>query len=154
MNNKMVGMAVLDLVWTVVSYAALLAFIAIVGVIIFKFGITSFRLAINTVGATQGIENIRGVINRSDHRTTKEEDEIEIIFSYITSFIQTIIERNHHAKYTYDLLKVELIISYIKFLDNFVDQKITSRTDSFKNFVESKREKNFARYAYIQLFKK
>ena len=150
----MVRMAVLDLVWTVASYAALLAFIAIVGFIIFKFGIASFKLAVNTVGATRGIENISSVINRPGHRTTEESDEIEILVSYITSFVQKSVERNHHAKYAYDSLRVELIISYFKSLDHFVDEKVTLSTASFKSFIKSKREKNFAKYAYIQLFKK
>lgn len=154
MNNKMVGMAVLDLVWMVTSYAALLAFIAIMGVIIFKFGIVSFKLAISAVGATRGIENIRGVVNQPSHRITEESDEIEIITSYITSFIQKSIEQNYYAKYAYDLFRVELIISYIKSLDRFIEEKVISSIDSLKSFVESRRKKNFARYAYIQLFKK
>ena len=172
MNNKMVPMAVLDLLWMVASYAALLAFIAIVGVIIFKFGIASFKLAINTVGATRGIENIKGIVNQQGHRTTDKSDEMEILVSYITRFIQKSIERNYYAKYAYELFRVELIISYIKSLDHFVEsklekvdyagythqifknEKVTSRVDSLKSFIESKREKNFARYAYIQLFKK
>ena len=172
MNNKMVGMAVLDLVWMVASYAALLAFIAIVGVLIFKFGITSFKLAISTVGSTRGIENIKGVVNQPGHRTKDESDEMEIIVSYITHFVQKSVERNHYAKYVYEMLRVELILSYIKSLDHFIEsklenvdyagymqelfniEKITSRADSLKNFIESKREKNFAKYAYIQLFKK
>ena len=154
MNNKMVGMAVLDLVWMVASYAALLAFIAIVGVLIFKFGITSFKLAISTVGATRGIENIKGVVNQSGHRTTDESDEMEILVSYIARFVQKSVERNHYAKYAYNSLRVELIISYIKYLEHFVDEKATSSTNSLKSFAKSKREKNFAKYAYIQLFKK
>ncbi|MCZ3365249.1 hypothetical protein [Methanobacterium veterum] len=165
-------MAVLDLVWMVASYAALLAFIAIVGVLIFKFGITSFKLAISTVGATRGIENIRGVVNQPGRRTRDESDEMEIIVSYITRFVQKSVERNHYAKYIYETLRIELILYYIKSLDHFVEsklenvdyagymqalfniEKITSRADSLKNFIESKREKNFAKYAYIQLFKK
>ncbi len=172
MNNKMVGMAVLDLVWMVASYAALLAFIAIVGVLIFKFGITSFKLAISTVGATRGIENIKGVVNQHGHRTTDESDEMEIIASYITRFVQKSVERNYYAKYVYEMLRVELILSYINSLDHFIGsklenvdyagymqklfdiKKINSRADSLKSFVKSKREKNFAKYAYIQLFKK
>ena len=172
MNNKMVGMAVLDLVWMVASYAALLAFIAIVGVVIFKFGCSSFKLAISTVGATRGIENIKGVVTRPGHRTTDESDEMEIMVSYITRLIQKSVERNHYAKYTYETLRVELILSYINSLDHFIEsklenvdyagymrelfiiEKITSRADSLKSFVKSKREKNFAKYAYIQLFKK
>ena len=172
MNNKMVGMAVLDLVWTVASYTVLLAFIAVVGVLIFKFGITSFKMAINTVGATRGIENIKGVVNQPSHRTTDESDEMEIFVSYITHFVQKSVERNHYVKYTYEMLRVELILSYIKSLDQFIEsklenvdyegymlelfniEKITSRADSLKSFIESKREKNFAKYAYIQLFKK
>ncbi len=168
----MVRMAVLDLIWMVASYAALLAFIAIVGVILFKFGITSFKLAMNTVGATRGIENIKGVSNQPGRRTTEGSDEMEVIVSYITHFLKKSIERNHYAKYTYELFRVELILSYIKYLDRFVEsklekvdyagytrelfkiKKVTSRIDSLKSFVESKREKNFARYAYIQLFKK
>jgi hypothetical protein len=174
MNNKMVGMAVLDLVWTFTSYAALLAFMAILGVILFKVGFASFKLAMNTVGATRGIENIRGVVNQSGHRTTGETDEIEIAVSYVTIFIQTIIEKNRYAKYAYNLFRVELITSYIKILNSFLEsklekidyagyayelfkiEKVISRIDSLKNFVESKskREKNFAKYTYIQLFKK
>ena len=172
MNNRMVCMAVLDLIWTVTSYAALLAFITLMGVIIFKIGFTSFKLAMNTVGATRGIENIKGVVNSSDRRKTGESDEIEIIISYITGFVQNVIERNHHARYAYDLLRVELIISYMNSLEGFVqsklekvdyagyvsklleNEKVNSRVDSLKSFIQSKREKNFARYAYIQLFKK
>ena len=174
MNNKMVGMAVLDLVGMFTSYAALLAFMAIMGIILFKVGFASFKLAMNTVGATRGIENIRGVVNQSGYRTTRETDEIEIAVSYVTSFIQTIIEKNRYAKYAYNLFRVELIISYIKILDSFVEsklgeidyagyayelfkiEKVISRIDSLKKFVESKskREKNLARYTYIQLFKK
>ena len=170
MNNKMVPMAVLDLVWMVISYAALLVFIAIMGVIVVKFGITSFKLAMNTVGATKGIENIKRV-NPSNYRATKETDEFEIIVSYATSFTQTIIERNHYAKYAYDLFRVELIISYIKSLDHFVEskleeidyagyaqklfktEKLAAYVDSFKSFVESKLEKiDYAEYT-LELFK-
>jgi hypothetical protein len=143
-----------------------------VGVLIFKFGITSFKLAISTVGATRGIENIRGVVNQPGRRTRDESDEMEIIVSYITRFVQKSVERNHYAKYIYETLRIELILYYIKSLDHFVEsklenvdyagymqalfniEKITSRADSLKNFIESKREKNFAKYAYIQLFKK
>lgn len=170
MNNKMVPMAVLDLVWMVISYAALLVFIAIMGVIVVKFGITSFKLAMNTVGATKGIENIKKV-NQSNYRATKETDEMEIIVSYAASFIQTIIERNHYAKYAYDLFRVELIVLYIKSLDHFVEskleetdyagyaqklfktEKLGAHVDSFKSFVKFKLEKiDYAEYI-LELFK-
>lgn len=171
MNNKMVAMAVLDLIWMVTSYAALLAFIAVMVVVIFKVGISSLKLAMNTVGATRGIENIEGVIKQPDHRTAGKTDEIELIISDISKLIQTIIERNYYARYIYDLFRVELIISNISSLINFMDsklekidyakyielfkiEKVRSRIDSLKNFAESKGEKNLARYAYIQLFKK
>ena len=170
MNNKMVGMAVLDLIWMVTSYAALLAFIAIMGVIIFKVGIISFKLSINAVGATRGIENIRGVVNQPDRKIASETDEIEIIVSQVNSFIQTSIERNYYAKYAYNLFRVELIISYIKPLKNFVESKLEKIDDteymyelfkiekviscvySLKSFIEPKLEKIDAEYIY-ELFK-
>ncbi len=167
----MVAMAVLDLVWVVTSYAALLAIIAIMGVILFKVGITSFKLAMNAVGATRGIENIEGIIKQSYHGTAAQTDEIELIVSDISKFIQICIEKNRYAKYTYDLFRVELILSNISSLMNFIDsklekidytkyvelfkiEKVRSNIDSLKGFVESRHKKNFARYAYIQLFKK
>ncbi len=172
MNNKMVAMAVLDFVWVVTSYAALLALIAIMGVILFKVGITSFKLAMNAVGATRGIENIRGIAKQPYHGTTGKKDEIELMVSDISKLIQIGIESNRYAKYTYDLFRVELIISNIDYLINLIDsklekidyekymyelfkvEKVRSNIDSLKSFAESRREKNFARYAYIQLFKK
>ena len=157
MNNKMVPMAILDLVWTGISYAALLAFVAIMGFVLFKVGIVLFKIAMDVVGAAKGIESIEGVIKRPNYRISAEKDEIEII----SNFVKASIENNHHAKYAYDLFKVELIssivISNINSLDNYYEvqtEKTYGYVNSLKNFIASKRKKSFAKYAYIQLFKK
>jgi len=128
-------MAVLDLIWTGISSAALLVFVAIMGFIAFKIGIISFKIAIDVMGATRGIENIEGVVKQSNYRVTEKEDEIKIIASYINSFI----EKNYYAKYMYERFEIE---------------KVLSRINSLKRSVESKSEKSLLKYAYIQLFKK
>ncbi len=156
MNNKMVPMAVLDLIWMGISYAALLAFVAIMGFIVFKVGIISFKIAMDVVGAAKGIENIEGVI-KPDYRIATEKHEIEIIGNFINASIQ----KNHRAKYVYDLFKVGLmvpmVISNINSLNDFYEsrtEKTYSHINSLKSFIESKHKTNFAKYAYIQLFKK
>jgi hypothetical protein len=131
----MVLMAVLDLIWTGISSAALLVFVAIMGFIAFKIGLISFKIAVDVMGATRGIENIEGVVKRPNYRVTEKEDEIEIIVSYINSFI----ERNYYAKYMYQRFEIE---------------KILSRINSLRRTMESKNEKSLLKYAYIQLFKK
>jgi hypothetical protein len=131
----MVPMAVLDLIWTGISSAALLVFVAIMGFIAFKIGIISFKIAVDVMGATKGIENIEGVVKRPNYRVTEEKGEIEIIASYINSFI----EKNYYAKYMYQRFEIE---------------KILSRINSLRRIIESKSEKSLAKYAYIQLFKK
>lgn len=163
MNNKMVPMAVLDLIWMGISSAALLALLAIMGFILFKVGIISFKIAMDVVGAAKEIETIDGVIKQPNHRIAAEKNETEIILS----FVKAEIEKNQYASYAYNLFKVEIIISYInssiipkieeineKYESLFENKKIRSYANSLKNFMESKGKKNFAKYAYIQLFKK
>ncbi len=164
MNNKMVPMAVLDLIWMGISSAALLAFVAIMGIILVKIGTVSFKIAMDVVGAARGIENIEGVIKRRNPRIAAEKDEIEII----NNFINATLEKNHRLKYAYDLFKVESVASHISLFITkaekinyeeyaykwFKIEKALSHANSLKKFAESKRKKNFAKYAYIQLFKK
>lgn len=140
MNNKMVSMAVLDVIWMGISSAALLAIVAIIGFIAFKWGIVSFKITMDAVKAAKGIENIEGVVKYPRYRNTEEDkDEFEIIVSFIKAEIEKNYYANYYTKYAYKRFKIKLILSYI---------------DSLKSFIESKSKKNFAKYAYIQLFKK
>jgi len=167
MNNKRVGMAVLDLIWMGISYAALLALVIIMGFIAFRVLVISFKIAIDVVGAARGIENIEGIIKQPNYGITAEKDETEIISSYIKSEI----EKNSYAKYSYDLLRIETIIASINSFYGFMEpkfeningeyayelfrvEKAISYVNSLKKFMVNKGKKNFVKYAYIQLFKK
>lgn len=134
-------MVLVDTIWASIVYALMLVFAAIIGFIVLKVGIVSFKLAMRTIIAARGIENIKSVKKYPKYGITEEnEAEFEIITSYIKTKIKKNYYANYYTKYAYNMFKIKTILSYI---------------DSLKSFIKAKTEKNnYAKYAYIQLFKK
>lgn len=130
-------MAVFDTIWIFMASALTLAFIAIVGFVVFKIGLTSFKIVMTTVNAAKGIENI-GVSVKDLKYITNVEDESE--FEIIGSLIKSGIEKNSYTRYLYKKFKIETFIAHFGSLKDSISVKIKKR--------------NYSKYAYIQLFKK
>lgn len=177
-------MAVLDTVWIFMVFALLLAFLVLIGYIILKMGLDTFKMIMSTVYATRNIEKMKIVQKDSKYRIAeKEDDELKII----GRFIKSEIDKNRYTSYLYKKFKVKILIAntglligsldtkmdifiekgsifignairknqYTNYINKQFKQDIISQINSFKDSIKSKIKKhNYTKYAYIQLFKK
>lgn len=157
-------MAVFDTIGMLLVSALSLAFVAVIGFIVLKLGLNTFKMIMGTVYATRGIENMEIIQKDSKYRITEEEDNE---FQIIGQFIKTEIEKNSYASYLYGKFKVEMLIEkFISLIDSldtkmdiliqkgdiFIETKIKNQ---YTNSIKSKvKRHNYTKYAYIQLFKR
>ena len=166
-------MVLVDMIWAGMVYAFMLVFAAIIGFVVLKIGIVSFKSAMGTIIAARGIENIEGVARNPNYRIT-EEDEFEIITSNFNSLIKDEAEKNHYTNYVYMRLfkiietllytfsskftKVETELSYYiehTFIQLSKIKNTLSHADSLKDSIKAKTKRShYTKYAYMQLFKK
>lgn len=158
-------MAVFDTIGMLLVSALSLAFVAVIGFIVLKMGLNTFKMIMSTVYATRGIENREIVPKDSKYRITEEEDNE---FQIIGQFMKTEIEKNSYASYLYRKFKVEMLIIKFVFLRDSLDTKMdiliergnifietTIKKNQYTNSIRSKIKKhNYTKYAYIQLFKR
>ncbi|MGZ7160714.1 MAG: hypothetical protein ACXVHV_08645 [Methanobacterium sp.] len=135
--------------------ALILASLAIIGFVVLKIGLASFKMAMYTVYAARDIENIDFQIKNPKYSITEEEKgEIE----FISNVLKSEIERHSYTRYLYKLLKIEILNVHIGSIIDKIDSKMDIFIDhivSLTNSMESKiRRHSHMRYAYIQLFKK
>ncbi|MGZ7109361.1 MAG: hypothetical protein ACXVHW_10355 [Methanobacterium sp.] len=148
-------MAVFDTIWIFMASALILASLAIIGFVVLKIGLASFKMAMYTVYAARDIEDIDFQIKNPKYSITEEEKgEIE----FISNVLKSEIEKHSYTRYLYKLLKIEILFAHIDSIVHKIDSNMDifiERIVSLTNSMESRIKKHsYTKYANIQLFKK
>jgi hypothetical protein len=106
MNNKKIGMAVLDTILIYMSSAFVLALVALIGYVALRLGTITFGILMDSVKAANGIENISGIkinpqqANTAEKTETKKSDipYIDVIKIFLKNLRKS---RKVNAKYAY-----------------------------------------------------